>query len=79
MSCAHLVFNVTLDEVEKRRRRLSVLFRHDLPEVPPRSHGRFLALLSVFFLIFERHLWLWACVGLAVGIMLMAASSRIER
>jgi hypothetical protein len=41
--------------------------------------GGVLALLSVFFLVFERHLWLWACVGLAVGVMLLVASSRMER
>jgi len=41
--------------------------------------GALLALLGVLFLLFERDLWLPACVGLIAGLTLLAVSARMDR
>ena len=41
--------------------------------------GGLLALLGVVFLVFERDLWLPACISLIVGLVLLAGSGRMDR
>lgn len=65
----------------------SAALRRSLPYAAAVTYRRFLlvrlggllALLGVVFLVFERDLWLHACISLIVGLVLLAGSARMER